>query len=56
MSRFPWSPVRFFSASRLRNQTFDLQNLRDGQPYIARYHGEPAGQLGIGSHGIQQIS
>jgi len=49
------SPVWFFGASRLGNQTFDLQNLRDTQPKLARYHGEPAGQLGVKRLSIIEI-
>ncbi len=45
------SPVWLFGAPRLGNQTFDLQNPRDNRFPSGRYHGEPAGQLGIsGQH------
>jgi hypothetical protein len=47
-ARHSRSPDWFFGALRLGNQTFDQQNLRDTQPRTTRYHGEPAGQLGIG--------
>ena len=43
------SPVWFFGASRLGNQTFDRQDPLDNRLLHSRYQGEPAGQLGISS-------